>query len=155
MLRRHDPTCEQRTHPRRPGGTGRSRGWRFRRMLRGSVNSVVGAAGLNLPLRAVERLTSAVEHAAITLERLERATAHLDRIDRDFLDRIHEALDALTDMSEDTRAIRERMDGIEAEIREMRELVTNRLNRVPLLRPRRSERAPEAAAAKEPKRRAK
>jgi hypothetical protein len=127
----------------------------FGGMLRGSVNSMVGAAGLNLPLRAVERLTSAVEHAAITLERLERATEHLDRIDGDFLDRIHEALDALTDMSDDTRAIRERMDGIEAEIREMRELVTNRLDRVPLLRPRRRDRAQAAAAAKEPKRPAK
>jgi hypothetical protein len=127
----------------------------FGGMLRGSVNSVVGAAGLNLPLRAVERLTSAVEHAAITLERLERATAHLDQIDGDFLDRIHEALNSLADMSDDTRAIRERMDGIEAEVRDMRELVTNRFNRVPLLRPRRSERAHQAAAAKEPKRRTK
>ena len=123
-------------------------------MLRGSVNSVVGAAGLNLPLRAVERLTSAVEQAAHTLERLERATGHLDRIDGEFLDRVQEAFDSLADMSDDTRAIRERMDAIEAEIREMRELVTNRFNRVPLLRPGRRERA-QAAAAKEPKHRAK
>jgi hypothetical protein len=141
-----------RTGPEEPVATA---GGGFGGMLRGSVNSMVGAAGLNLPLRAVERLTSAVEHAAITLERLERATAHLDRIDGDFLDRIHEAVDALTDMSDDTRAIRERMDGIEAEIREMRELVTNRLDRVPLLRPRRRDRAQAAAAGKEPKRPAK
>ncbi len=80
-------------------------------MLRGSVNSVVGAAsGLNVPIRAVERLTSAVEHAAAILERVERATAHLDA---DFIDRLNDALELLGDMQADTHAIRQRLDALE------------------------------------------
>jgi hypothetical protein len=92
-----------------PGGIGG--------MLRGSVNSVVGAAGLNLPLRAIERLTRAVEHAATTLERMERATVHLDRVDSAFIDRVEEAFDILAAMADDTRAIRERLTGLERELR--------------------------------------
>ena len=111
----------------------------FGGMLRGSVNSVVGAAGLNIPLRAVERLTTAVENASRTLERLERATVHLDRVDADFLDRVSETLDLLADMSEDTGAIRERLDALEDEVHELRTTVTQRLDRVPLLRPRKQQ----------------
>ena len=109
-------------------------------MLRGSVNSMVGVAGLNVPLRAIERLTGAVEHAALTLERLERATVHLERFDEDVVDRVNDALDALADMSDDTHAIRERLDSIEAEVRDVRAMVLQRLDRVPLMRPRQRDR---------------
>lgn len=105
--------------------------------LRGSVNSMVGAAGLNLPLRAVERLTGAIEQATSMLERLERATARLDDLDADFVERLSDSLDVLTRMHEDTRAIRKRMDAIEAEVHGMRTLVEERFDRVPLLRSRR------------------
>ena len=116
-------------------------------MLRGSVNSMVGAAGLNLPLRAVERLTTAIEHASSILERLERATVHLDDVDTDFVSRVSESLDVLTRMSEDTRAIRKRMDAIEADLQDMRTLVEERLDRLPLFRPRRRTREPAPEAA--------
>ena len=114
----------------------------FGSMLRGSVNSMVGAAGLNLPLRAVERLTGAIEQATSMLERLERATVHLDELDPDFVQRLSESPDVLARMHEDTSAIRKRMDAIEAEVRGMRMLVEERFDRVPLLRsPRRARRA--------------
>lgn len=116
-------------------------------MLRGSVNSMVGAAGLNLPLRAVERLTTSIEHATSILERLERATVHLDDVDADFVARVSESLDVLARMSEDTRAIRKRMDSLEAEVKAMRALVEERLDRLPLFRPRRRSRESEPEAA--------
>jgi hypothetical protein len=109
-------------------------------VLRGSVNSVVGAAGLNLPLRAVERLTRAIEQATTVLERMERATQQLDRLDADFIDQVSETLDVLMDMREDTRAMSERMVSLEDELRNLRSLLTQRLDRVPLLRPRRKDR---------------
>lgn len=124
-------------------------------VLRGSVNSMVGAAGLNLPLRAVERLTGALENATAILERLERATGRLDRLDDDIVERAQEALDAVNEMSEDTRLIAERMESLEEEVRELREVITQRLDRVPLLRPRGERRSGERTqpkAARRPRR---
>ena len=116
-------------------------------MLRGSVNSMVGAAGLNLPLRAVERLTTSIEHATSILERLERATLHLDDLDADFASRVSDSLDVLTRMSEDTRAIRKRMDSLEAEVKGLRTLVEERMDRIPLFRPHRRSREVEPVPA--------
>lgn len=109
----------------------------FGSVLRGSMTSVVGAAGLNLPLRAVERLTSAIENASAVLERLERATTRLDDVDDDFLDRVYETLDLLAAMRDDTKAINKRMAVVEKEVRELRVLITQRFDQVPLLRRRR------------------
>ena len=116
----------------------------------------MGTVGLNLPLRAVERLTGAVERAADMLARLdeggattraldllkrgdrvmrsvERATRHLDRLDRDFVDKVDRALGVVVDMRDDTEAIRLRLDAIDAELRAMQKGVSDRLERVPLL----------------------
>ena len=131
-------------------------------VLRGSMSSVMGTVGLNVPLRAVERLTGAVERAAVMLERLEEAdgatrvldllkradritqsvekvTRHLDRVDADFVERLNEALDVLAELRQDTRAMRKRLDSLEVE-------VTERLDRVPLVRPSRRERRSRKAA---------
>jgi hypothetical protein len=116
-------------------------------MLRGSVTSVVGATGLNVPMRAVERLTHAIERATLMLERLDRATEQLDRVDADFIDSVNETLGILARMGADTRAIRKRMDSMELEMRELRTVVTQRLDRVPLLRPRRRDRRASKQAA--------
>lgn len=125
-------------------------------VLRGSVNSMVGAAGLNLPLRAVERLTSSIENASAILERLERATTRLDEIDDDFLDRAYETLDILAAMREDTHAISERLVALETEVRELRTLITQRFDQVPLLRRRRGAASDnDGQAEPEPPRRAK
>jgi hypothetical protein len=119
-------------------------------MLRGSVGSVMGNVGLNVPLRAIERLTGAVERAAAVLERVERATRHLDRLDADFVDRLNQGLRVLTDVRQDTRAMRRRVEALEEEVHAMQELLTERLDRVPLLRPsRRQRKAAEAAEAEE------
>jgi len=116
----------------------------FGGILRGSVNSVVGATRLNVLVRAVERLTRAIEHATVMLERLERATKHLDRVDDRFIERVNATLGVLNRMGTDTRAIRKRMDSMEIEMHELRMIVTQRLDRVPLLRPRRRDRRAEA-----------
>ena len=118
-------------------------------MLRDSVNSVMGTAGLNVPLRAIERLTGAVERAAALLERTERATRHLDRVDGGFIDRLNDSFDVLSDMGEDTRAMRSRVDQLETEMRDLQTLLTERLDRVPLMRPSRRERKVAQAAAKD------
>lgn len=123
------PTVEEEPPPSVGGG--------FGSVLRGSVNSMVGAAGLNLPLRAVERLTSSIENASAILVRLERATTRLDELDDDFLDRAYETLDILAAMREDTRVISERVVAVEEEVRELRTLITQRFDQVPLLRRRR------------------
>jgi hypothetical protein len=95
-------------------------------MLRGSVNSMVGAAsGLNLPLRAVERLTDAMERAASTLERLERASARLDELDEGFLERLDTTLDSLAAMARDVHATRVRVDAIHRELREVQQLLAS------------------------------
>lgn len=109
-------------------------------VLRGSMNSVMGTVGLNIPLRAIERLTSAIEHSAALLERLERATRHLDRVDPRFFDRVDKSFTVLADMQQDTRAMRQRVDEMEKELRAMHRLVNDRFDRVPLLRPSRRER---------------
>jgi hypothetical protein len=132
-----------------------AQGGGFGSVLRGSVNSMVGAAGLNLPLRAVERLTTAVEHAAAILERLERATTRLDDLDDDFLERAYETLDLLGEMHEETQAIGERMERIEMELREVRTLLTDSFNRVPLLRDRRDSVAAEPVPPPSPQRKRK
>ena len=129
----------------------------------------MGTVGLNVPLRAVERLTGAVERAALMLERLddaggttrvldllkradrishsvERATRHLDRLDADFVKRVNAALEVLVEMREDTRAMRKRLDSLEAEVHGVQTVVTERLDRVPLLRPSRRERRSRQAA---------
>ena len=112
----------------------------FGGMLRGSVNSVMGSVGLNVPLRAIERLTGAVERAASLLERVERATRHLDEIDAGFIDRLNDSFQVLADMRTDTRAMRARVDDLESEMRDLQSLLTERLDRVPLMRPSRRER---------------
>jgi len=132
-------------------------------VLRGSMNSVMGTVGLNVPLRAIERLTGAVERAAAMLERfdddegvarlldlikradrisrsVERGTKHLDRIDAAFLDRVNEALEVLVQMRQDTKVMRQRMESLETEVRALQTVLTERLDRVPLLRPSRRER---------------
>lgn len=103
-------------------------------MLRDSMSSVMGNVGLNVPLRAIERLTSAVERAAALLERLERATRHLDQVDAGFVDRLNQSMRVLSDMRSDTRAMRRRVDTLEEEVRSMRGLLTERLDRVPVSR---------------------
>jgi hypothetical protein len=117
----------------------------FGGVLRDSVNSVMGTVGLNVPLRAIERLTGAVERAASLLERVERATHHLDEIDAGFIDRLNDSFEVLADMRRDTRAMRSRIDELETEVRELQALLTERLDRVPLMRPNRRQRraAPE------------
>lgn len=115
-------------------------------MLRDSMSSVMGNVGLNVPLRAIERLTSAVERAASLLERLERATRHLDRVDADFVDRLNQSMRVLSDMRSDTRALRRRVDTLEEEVRSMQVLLTERLDRMPLLRPSRKHRKAAQAA---------
>ena len=100
----------------------------------------MGSVGLNVPLRAIERLTSAVERAAALLERVERATRHLDKMDAGFMDRLNDSFRVLADMRKDTRAMRTRVDELEREIRELHTLLTDRLDRVPLMRPSRRER---------------
>ena len=106
-------------------------------LLRGSATSLAGAAGLNLPLRAVERLTTAIETTSATLERLARTTEILDELDADIVDRFVDTFDVLSAMREDTAAMRERMESMESEIRELRELITARFDQVPLLREKR------------------
>lgn len=115
-------------------------------MLRDSMSSVMGNVGLNVPLRAIERLTSAVERAASLLERLERATRHLDRVDADFVDRLNQSMRVLSDMRSDTRALRRRVDTLEEEVRSMQVLLTERLDGMPLLRPSRKHRKAAQAA---------
>ena len=112
----------------------------FGGVLRGSVSSVMGSVGLNVPLRAIERLTGAVERAASLLERVERTTRHLDQIDGGFIDRLNDSFQVLADMRKDTRAMRARVDELEREMRDLQTLLTERLDRVPLLRPNRRER---------------
>ena len=132
----------KRTAPADPPAVGG-----FAGVLRDSVNSVVGSVGLNVPLRAVERLTGAVERAATLLERVERATRHLDRLDAGFVDRLNESLDVLADIRHDTTAMRERVDDVEADVRALQTLLTERLDRVPLMRPSRRERKTAQAVA--------
>lgn len=112
----------------------------FGGMLRGSMNSMMGTVGLNVPLRAIERLTSAIERAAALLERMERATRHLDRLDPRFVDRLDRSLTVLADMQQDTRAMRRRVDALEKEVRAMNKQLNERFDRLPLLRPGRRER---------------
>ena len=112
----------------------------FGGVLRGSVNSVMGSVGLNVPLRAIERLTGAVERSASLLERVERTTRHLDEIDGGFIDRRNDSFQVLADMRKDTRAMRTRVDELEREMRDLQTLLTERLDRVPLMRPNRRER---------------
>lgn len=119
----------------------------FGGVLRGSVNSVMGSVGLNVPLRAIERLTGAVERAASLLERVERTTRHLDEIDGGFIDRLNDSFQVLADMRKDTRAMRARVDELESEVRELQTLLTERLDRVPLMRPNRRERKAARAVA--------
>ena len=107
-------------------------------LLRGSATSLAGAAGLNLPLRAVERLTTAIENTTATLERLARTTEILDDLDADIVDRFVDTFDVLSAMQADTAAMRERMESMEGEIRELRVLITERFDRVPLLREKRA-----------------
>ena len=119
----------------------------FGGVLRDSVNSVMGTAGLNVPLRAIERLTGAVERATTLLERVERATRQLDDVDDGFVDRLNDSLQVLADIRKDTRAMRGRVDQLETEVRELQTLLTERLDRVPLMRPsRRARRAAQATA---------
>ena len=114
----------------------------FGSLLRGSVTSVAGAAGFNLPLRAVERLTAAIESTTATLDRLARTTQILDELDADIVDRFVDTFDVLSAMGEDTAAMRERMESMESEIRELRVLITQRFDQVPLLRGKRGRGAP-------------
>lgn len=108
----------------------------------------MGSVGLNVPLRAIERLTGAVERAATLLERLERTTRHLDAVDDGFIERLDDSFQVLADMRKDTRAMRTRVDALETEMRELQALLTDRLDRVPLMRPSRRERkAAQSAAA--------
>lgn len=110
----------------------------FGGVLRGSVNSVMGSVGLNVPLRAIERLTGAVERAASLLERVERTTRHIDEIE--FIDRLYDSFQVLADLRKDTRAMRARVDELESEMRDLQTLLTERLDRVPLMRPNSRER---------------
>ena len=93
-------------------------------MLRGSMSSVMGTVGLNLPLRAVERLTSAVERAAAMLERFDDAGGTTRALD--LLKRGDETLDVLAKMHQDTRAMRKRLDSLEAEVRGLKAVLTDR-----------------------------
>ena len=106
-------------------------------LLRGRVTSVAGVAGLNLPLRAVERLTAAIENTTATLDRLARTTEILDDLDADIIDRFVDTFDVLAAMRDDTAAINARMESMEGEIRELRMLITSRFDQVPLLREKR------------------
>lgn len=117
----------------------------FGGVLRGSVNSVMGSVGLNVPLRAIERLTGAVERAAALLERVERATRHLDELDAGFVDQLYDTFEVLAGVRDDTAAMRARVDELEGEMRELQSLLTERLDRVPLMRPRRRRRRAEPA----------
>lgn len=118
-------------------------------MLRGSMNSMMGTVGLNVPLRAIERLTSAIEHSAALLERMERATRPLDRMDPRFVDRLDHSFKVLADMQQDTRAMRRRLDELDKEVRAMHRLLNDRFDRVPLLRPSRRVRKAAVAARDE------
>lgn len=140
--KRATPTREprERETPRRTSAAENPLAGAFGGVLRGSVNSVMGSVGLNVPLRAIERLTGAVERAAALLERVERATRHLDDVDAGFIDRLNESFEVLADMGEDTRAMRARVDELESEMRDLRTLLTERLDRVPLIRPPRRQR---------------
>ena len=106
----------------------------------------MGSVGLNVPLRAIERLTGAVERAATLLERVERATRHLDELDAGFFDRLNDSFQVLADMRKDTRAMRGRVEQLESEVRELQALLVERLDRVPLMRPSRRERKSAHAA---------
>jgi len=152
--------------PRRDTEEEAQSGSRFGGVLRGSMSSVMGTVGgLNVPLRTVERLTTALERAAVMLERIEdaggstrvitllkradrisksveQATKHLDRLDPDFVKRLNTALDMLIEMRRDTAAMRKRLDSLEQEVHGVQTVLTDRLDRVPLLRPsRRARRA--------------
>lgn len=108
----------------------------------------MGNVGLNVPLRAIERLTGAVERASTLLERVERATRHLDRLDADFIDRLNKGLGVLSDMRQDTRAMRRRVEALEEEVRTMHELLAERLDRMPLTRTGRKQRKAAAEGSK-------
>jgi len=147
-----------------------SGGGRFGDVLRGSMSSLAGTVGgLNLPLRTVERLTKAVERAAVMLERIEdaggstrvitllkradrisksveQATKHLDKLDPNFVKRLDTALAMLVEMRQDTAAMRARLDSLEVEVRGVQTVLTDRLDRVPLMRPSRRERKAAQAA---------
>ena len=137
----------QRESAKRPAAVENPLSGAFGGVLRGSVNSVMGSVGLNVPLRAIERLTGAVERAASLLERVERATRHLDEIDSGFIDRLNDSFQVLADMRKDTRAMRARVDDLESEMRDLQTLLTERLDRVPLMRPNRRERTAARAVA--------
>ncbi|MBV8527235.1 MAG: hypothetical protein JOZ75_02865 [Candidatus Dormibacteraeota bacterium] len=101
-----------------------------------------------MPLRAIERLTGAVERAAVLLERVERATRHLDKLDSRFVDRLNGSFSVLADLRSDTKAIRARLDEIETDMRDLESLLTERLDRMPLMRPSRRERKAKEAEGK-------
>ncbi|MHB8717713.1 MAG: hypothetical protein ACYDAC_02320 [Candidatus Dormibacteria bacterium] len=130
-------TTTKRSGTRATAGAEAASGGGIGGLLRGSVTSVAGAAGLNLPLRAVERLTSAIEGTAATLERIARTTEILDELDADIVDRFVDTFEVLAAMREDTAAMRGRMDSMEVEIRALRLLIAERFDQVPLLRERR------------------
>ena len=136
----------EREQPRRTPAADNPLTGAFGGVLRGSVNSVMGSVGLNVPLRAIERLTGAVERAAALLERVERATRHLDEMDAGFIDRLNDSFRVLADMRKDTRAMRARVDELEGEMRALQTLLTERLDRVPLMRPGRRQRKANVAA---------
>ena len=99
------------------------------------MNSVMGTVGgLNVPLRAIERLTGAIERSAALLERLERATRHLDKVDARFIDRLDDSFDVLAQMRQDTKLLRQHVDALEKEVRGLHTLLNERFDRVPLLR---------------------
>lgn len=110
------------------------------------MNSMMGTVGLNVPLRAIERLTSAIERAAALLERMERATRHIDRLDPRFFERVDRSFKVLAEMQQDTRAMRRRVDELEKEVRATHTLLNDRFDRLPLLRPSRRERKAVTAA---------
>jgi hypothetical protein len=130
----------ERAQPKRPPAGDKPLTGALGGVLRGSVNSVMGSVGLNVPLRAIARLTGAVERAAVVLERVDRATRHLDKMDAGFVDRLNDSFQVLADMRKDTRAMRARVDELEREVRGLQTSLTERLDRVPLMRPSKRER---------------
>ncbi len=90
-------------------------------LLRGSVNSMVGATGIDLPTRVLEQITTAVDRVSLRTERVVKQ-----------LDRLNKTVDILMDLRQETVGIAKKMDGIEKQLEEVRGLIALRSARAPV-----------------------